>query len=98
MREINELFGAGRVGLYEFIWFLNSADFNLSAPEKKAVAWTAANKILAAGHVQLCELRWARNDYFAGPMEMSEVLAGPDSWPTEAGEYYLALVPNEDIE
>jgi hypothetical protein len=91
-QEIDELFDAGRVGLYEFIWDLNGPEYTLTLPEKRAIAKAVALDIMRSGRAVLYEMRWQTQEMTAGPFG-EELLDDPDSFPEMPDDLFLALVP-----
>lgn len=95
MADVNESLDAGEVGLYELIWSLNAATCGLTETEKKTIAWTVANHVVQERNVKVYELRWRAKEILSGPFELPDVVAGPQQWPSDATERYLALVEDE---
>lgn len=94
-REIDELFAAGPVGLYELIWFLNGPEYDLPLPRKLEIARTVAREIIRSGRAMLYQTRWPTDAVTGGPFG-EDVLENPDSFPAEPDELFLALIPHED--
>jgi hypothetical protein len=92
-REVADLLDAGSVGLYELLWLLNGADFQLVDAEKKAIAYKVAKGIVGSGRANLYELAWPSGEIVSGPADLATRIANADAWPTEASEQYLALLP-----
>src|SRR5262245_26521748 len=91
-REVGELLDAGSVGLYELLWLLNGSDFELGDADKRAISYSVAASVVGAGRARLFELAWPSGEVLEGPFDLRMQVGGPDGWPVEAGEKYLALV------
>ena len=57
-QEVHDLLDAGSVGLYEFMWTLNTPDQPLSVDERRSVARQALQHLLDEPGVELAWLRW----------------------------------------
>ena len=58
VQETLDLLDAGEVGLYEFMWDLNTTHTELSIEERRAVARQALDQLLAEPDVELIWMKW----------------------------------------
>ena len=58
VQEIHDLLDVSTVGLYEFLWQLNTPDQTLSIEQRRQVARQALDILLAEGDLTIVELRW----------------------------------------
>lgn len=95
VQEIHDLLDVGRVGLYEFMWELNTSQSWLSIDERRAVARQALDQILADPAVRLIWERWA--DPEAGVRTASIEDVGIEAW-NDIGDdgLYLAINRGHD--
>ena len=57
-QEMRDLLDVGRVGLYEFMWELNSTQKALSLDDRRTVARRALDELLAEPDVDLVLMKW----------------------------------------
>lgn len=91
VEEVRELLQAGDVGLYEFIWELNTLAPELSSTAKRECARVALRRLLDDGNVRLVRLLWARND-FEEPYSWAQLR--DTDWDDPTDEPYVAITPD----
>lgn len=89
VQEVHDLLDASSVGLYEFMWILNTPGQHLTVRQREAHARQALDRLLAEPGVKLVKLRWPDSQVIdtADPGALP-----PDAWadPGEDG-LYLAV-------
>jgi hypothetical protein len=89
VQEVTDLLDVSSVGLYEFMWMLNTPDQQLSIDERKYLARQALERLLAEPGIELNRMRWP--DWKSlGKVTLDELPADPWGDPDENG-MYLAL-------
>jgi len=89
VQEVQDLLDVSSVGLYEFLWILNTPDQQLSLDERKAVAWRALQRLMSEPGVALARMRWPQWENL-GEVSLDGLPADPWNEPDENG-IYLAL-------
>jgi hypothetical protein len=89
VQEVHDLLDVSSVGLYEFMWMLNTPDQSLSIDERKALARQALKRLLAEPGMELTWLRWPEWTSL-GKVTFDELPEDPWGDPDENG-MYLAL-------
>lgn len=95
-QDTEDSLDAGRVGLYELVWALNSSEFRLDAEEKIRIATLVAERFLRRGTTSLYEVTWPDSKIVRGPLDPS-ILHQPDAiqlWD-DPEKTYTALWPND---
>jgi hypothetical protein len=89
VQEIHDLLDVSSVGLYEFMWMLNTPNQKLSIEERKALAKQALERLMSEPGVELNWMRWPEWASL-GKVTLDEL--PPDPWndPDDNG-MYLAL-------
>ncbi len=89
VQEIHDLLDVSSVGLYEFMWTLNTPDQTLSIDERKALARRALEKLLQGPGIELTWMRWPEWTSL-GTVTLDQL--PPDPWddPDDNG-MYIAL-------
>lgn len=89
VQEIHDLLDVSTVGLYEFLWQLNTPDQTLSIEQRRQVARQALEVLLAEGDLTIVELRWPE----AKPLrELSLNQLSESAWnDPDADGYYVGL-------
>jgi hypothetical protein len=89
VQEIHDLLDVSSVGLYEFMWMLNTPDQTLSIDERKTLARQALERLISEPGVELTWMRWPEWGSL-GKVTLDEL--PPDPWkdPDDNG-MYLAL-------
>jgi hypothetical protein len=85
VQEISDLLDVSRVGLYEFMEFLNDPDRSMPVDEKRSVARRALERLLQDKGVDLHRLQWPHSDN--GVISLNDLPADPWSPPDENGDY-----------
>jgi hypothetical protein len=62
VQEVEDLLPAGRVGLYEFMWILNSEQVDGTREEHRRIAMQALDRLLEVDGSRLTTEIWARPD------------------------------------
>jgi hypothetical protein len=85
------LVSMGYVGLYEAIWSLNSSPFDLDERQKRRLARSVAEELLAVSPLgpRLCLLTWPGAQIVSAPLPLS-TLDDDASW--EVSDRFVALV------
>ncbi len=86
VREVHDLLDVSSVGLYEFMWMLNTPDQELSSEERKALARRALERLLAEPGVELTRMRWPEWEA-QGNLRLDELPDDPWQDPDEDGQY-----------
>jgi hypothetical protein len=89
VQEIHDLLDVSSVGLYEFLWQLNTPDQTLSLDQRRQVARQALEILLAAGDVTIVRLRWPEAKPLS-ELSMSELPESAWNDPDDDG-YYIGL-------
>jgi hypothetical protein len=86
VQEIHDLLDVSSVGLYEFLWQLNTPEQTLSLDERKHVARQALEILLQDPAVKIVRLRWPEGTPIE---ELSLDLLPMTAWndPDEEGVY-----------
>jgi hypothetical protein len=58
VREIHDLLDASTIGLYEFLWQLNTPGQTFSNEQRRQIAPQALEALLADGDLAIVRLRW----------------------------------------
>jgi hypothetical protein len=86
VQEVQDLLDVSSVGLYEFMWMLNTPDQQLTIDERKAMARRALERLLSEPGVELTWMRWPEWEKRG---EVTLDALPPDAWndPGENGMY-----------
>ena len=93
VQEIHDLLDVSTVGLYEFLWQLNTPGQTLSIEQRRQIARQALEVLLAEGDLTIVELRWPE----AKPLgELSLNQLSDSAWnDPDSDGYYVGLDRSE---
>lgn len=89
VREVDELLNVGSVGLYEFMWILNSAGSVRSEATRLQYARQALRTLLENDSDRLVLLMWAQPDYLK---ELHREVEPEDFGDQQLEAPYVAIV------
>jgi hypothetical protein len=91
--QARDALAEGAVGLYEFVWWLQSSRFPLHPVLVRHVARESVRRMVADGAADLYRIAWPTYQIRAGPLPAS-VLDQDDAW--HEGAEFIALVDRAD--
>jgi hypothetical protein len=89
VQEIRDLLDVSTVGLYEFLWQLNTPGQTLSLEQRRHVARQALEVLLAEGDLAIVELRWPEAKPL-GKLSLNQLSESAWNDPDDDG-YYVGL-------
>ena len=92
--EVSEYLGAGRVGLYEFLWILRSDRPTVPESEFRAHAKAALDRLLADGSIRLVWQLWGDVNF---ERDASGAVIDDHAWDDPTDKPYLAVTRIEEM-
>jgi hypothetical protein len=93
-QEAQDLLDQGTVGLYEFIWGLRGASFDLSDDEAIRLSARIATELVRSGKARIFAVSWPNLDVVEGPFPVT-ILEDPKNWSEGDSGPMIALVPTD---
>jgi hypothetical protein len=96
-QEAQDLLDQGTVGLYEFIWGLRGASFDLSDDEAIRLSTLVATELIRSGKARIFAVSWPSLDVVEGPLPIT-TLEDPKNWSEGDSGPMIALVPTDAVD
>jgi hypothetical protein len=93
-QEAQDLLDQGTVGLYEFIWGLRGASFDLPDAAALELSQHVATRLVQSGQAGIFAVSWPGLDVLEGPLPIT-TLDDPKSWSEGESGPLIALVPRD---
>jgi hypothetical protein len=93
-QEVQDLLEQGTVGLYEFIWGLRGASFDVPDEEAIRLSTRVAAELVRSGKARIFAVSWPSLDVVEGPLPIT-TLDDPKNWSEGESGPMMALVPSD---